>query len=375
MTLHGNAGSYILGRAMSAQQKSSGCGSGCLVIIVLVFLAAMIGKWSSGPEKPKNESRNASNGNGGFSTQEPVPFDSGTVQKAPPTATPANTPLAPLALGDLTDADLPSSITLKTAVEFPFRVGDTVTVKDKAPVFFNDQYVTDANQGDRFEILKFDPKTLRVFCRSKDKTGRTIAVNIRTTHLTPTSVVTAPAGTTVALNRLDGDSVLVSYVGGSQLVPINETDLLLMAARKRQQNVEAQRQQEAAEREREAQAERQREEAAKQAEAEKEQRKAAAEAVITGQAGDKPQISAWDGSVTAVKTYMEQTLNDPDVKYVAWYEPILKQIDGEYYWIAKVRFRAKNPFGTYMLHDYGYMIQKDQVVKAIDLDAVDTGGE
>ena len=188
MALHGNAGSYILGRTMSAQQKkSSGCGSGCLGIIVLVFLAAMIGKCSSGPEKPKNEAHNASDGNGGFSIQEPVPSDSGAVQKAPPTATPANTPLAPLVLGDLKDADLPASITLKTAVEFPFRVGDTVTVKDKAPVFFNDQYVTDANQGDRFEILKFDPKTLRVFCRSKDKTGRTIAINIHTTHLTPTS--------------------------------------------------------------------------------------------------------------------------------------------------------------------------------------------
>ena len=54
---------------------------------------------------------------------------------------------------------------------------------------------------------------------------------------------------------------------------------------------------------------------------------------------------------------------------------MLKQIDGQYYWLVKVRFRAKNPFGTYMLHDYGYMIQKDQVVQAIDLDAVDTGGE
>lgn len=79
--------------------------------------------------------------------------------------------------------------------------------------------------------------------------------------------------------------------------------------------------------------------------------------------GPKPEPSNWDGSFRCVKEYLKRNLNDPgSVKYESWYEAVEH---GEY-WAVRVRFRAKNAFGGYVLEDKIALIQNSEVVQMLD---------
>lgn len=56
--------------------------------------------------------------------------------------------------------------------------------------------------------------------------------------------------------------------------------------------------------------------------------------------------SSWDGSVAQVKEWMQANLKDPDsVQYIEW-STVQKSYDG---YRVRVKYRAKNSFGGYMV--------------------------
>jgi len=78
--------------------------------------------------------------------------------------------------------------------------------------------------------------------------------------------------------------------------------------------------------------------------------------------GPKPQNSAWDGSVRCVKEYLEQTLDDPSsVEYVSWSAVYVENINGMKSWAVRVKYRAKNALGAYVLKDEIALIKDNQV--------------
>ena len=78
--------------------------------------------------------------------------------------------------------------------------------------------------------------------------------------------------------------------------------------------------------------------------------------------GPKPRNSAWDGSVRCVKEYLEQTLDDPSsIEFVSWSGVYIENINGMKSWAVRVRYRAKNAFGAYVLKDELALIRDDQV--------------
>lgn len=81
--------------------------------------------------------------------------------------------------------------------------------------------------------------------------------------------------------------------------------------------------------------------------------------------GAKPENSAWDGSVRPAENYLKQTLNDySSSEYVSW-SPVTKiYIGKEPYWATKVKLRAKNGFGAFIVKDIVFLIRNGQVVKA-----------
>lgn len=81
--------------------------------------------------------------------------------------------------------------------------------------------------------------------------------------------------------------------------------------------------------------------------------------------GEKPENSPWDGSVRPAEKYLKEVLNDYDSsEYLGW-SPVTKiYIGKEPYWGTKVKLRAKNAFGAYIVRNIVFLIRNGQVVKA-----------
>jgi hypothetical protein len=87
--------------------------------------------------------------------------------------------------------------------------------------------------------------------------------------------------------------------------------------------------------------------------------------------GEKPMQSSWDGDVVPVKNYLRAALNDYDSSEFVEWSPVSKVYLGkEPYWGVRLRLRAKNAFGAYIMRDTYYYIRNNQVVIAKGL-----GGE
>jgi len=87
----------------------------------------------------------------------------------------------------------------------------------------------------------------------------------------------------------------------------------------------------------------------------------AAERIVLG---NKPENSAWDGSVRPAENYLKEVLNDySSSEYLGWTK-VEKIYQGkEPYWQTSVRLRAKNAFGAYIVRDVTFWIRNNQVVK------------
>ena len=65
--------------------------------------------------------------------------------------------------------------------------------------------------------------------------------------------------------------------------------------------------------------------------------------------------SAWDGSVSQVKTYLKENLKDPkSIEYIEWSKVFS---EGKYY-LVRCKYRAKNSFGGYVLENQIFFINK-----------------
>ena len=84
--------------------------------------------------------------------------------------------------------------------------------------------------------------------------------------------------------------------------------------------------------------------------------------------GQKPENSGWNGKVACVDRYLKTTLNDYDSsEYMEW-SPVTKvELKGEPYWAVKLKLRAKNAFGAYIVKDVAFFIRQNEVVKAVGL--------
>lgn len=80
--------------------------------------------------------------------------------------------------------------------------------------------------------------------------------------------------------------------------------------------------------------------------------------------GEKPMQSGWDGDVLPVKQYLRKALNDYDSSEFVEWSPVSKVYIGkEPYWGVRLKLRAKNAFGAYIVRDTYYFIRNNQVVQ------------
>jgi len=78
--------------------------------------------------------------------------------------------------------------------------------------------------------------------------------------------------------------------------------------------------------------------------------------------GPRPENSSWDASVDCVKEYLQETLDDPSsVEYVGWSAVYIENINGMKSWAVRVKYRAKNSFGAYILQDQVALIRDNKV--------------
>jgi hypothetical protein len=93
----------------------------------------------------------------------------------------------------------------------------------------------------------------------------------------------------------------------------------------------------------------------------------AAERVVMG---EKPAQSSFDGDVGPVKEYLKEALNDYDSSEFVEWSPVTKVYLGkEPYWGVRLKLRAKNAFGAYILRDTYYFMRNNKVVKSQGLGA------
>ena len=79
-------------------------------------------------------------------------------------------------------------------------------------------------------------------------------------------------------------------------------------------------------------------------------------------AGKEPVTnSGWDGSVLAVKHYLQRTLKDPDSFEAIEWSAVLKLCDG---YAVRLKYRAKNSFGGYVINHTVFTLNPDGVVTA-----------
>jgi hypothetical protein len=79
--------------------------------------------------------------------------------------------------------------------------------------------------------------------------------------------------------------------------------------------------------------------------------------------GIKPHQSSLNGEVLAVTRYLRENLNDYDSSEFVEWSPVTKvDIDNQKYWGVRLKLRAKNAFGAYILRDTYYFIRNDKVI-------------
>ncbi|EAU53567.1 hypothetical protein [Mariprofundus ferrooxydans] len=65
--------------------------------------------------------------------------------------------------------------------------------------------------------------------------------------------------------------------------------------------------------------------------------------------------SSWDGSVSQIEDYLQRNLNDPSsLQIVEW----SKVIKGGEYFMVRVKYRAKNAFGAYIIQNQIFSLDK-----------------
>lgn len=81
--------------------------------------------------------------------------------------------------------------------------------------------------------------------------------------------------------------------------------------------------------------------------------------------GPKPKNSEWDGRVDPVVEYLKDNLNDYDSSEFVEWSPVTKlEVKGEPFWVVRLKLRAKNAFGGYVLKNTFYFIRQNKVVTA-----------
>lgn len=81
--------------------------------------------------------------------------------------------------------------------------------------------------------------------------------------------------------------------------------------------------------------------------------------------GPKPKNSEWDGRVDPVVDYLQNNLNDYDSSEFVEWSPVTKlEVKGEPFWVVRLKLRAKNAFGGYVLKNTFYFIRQNKVVAA-----------
>ena len=71
--------------------------------------------------------------------------------------------------------------------------------------------------------------------------------------------------------------------------------------------------------------------------------------------------SSWDGSVSQVKDYLKVTLKDPkSLEFIEW-SKVIKNDDGDFN--VRVKFRAKNSFGGYVLETWWFYLSPSGAIK------------
>ena len=81
--------------------------------------------------------------------------------------------------------------------------------------------------------------------------------------------------------------------------------------------------------------------------------------------GPKPKNSEWDGRVDPVVEYLRNNLNDYDSSEFVEWSPVTKlEVKGEPFWVVRLKLRAKNAFGGYILKNTFYFIRQNRVVIA-----------
>lgn len=217
-------------RAAGHNGPVQGLLSGRTGLAVAVVLIAVIGFFGFQHFKPsKTATTPASAPPVAESTQAPP----GAAPTPPPA--PLQVPTTSANLADLTPADYPPTVTLLKPEEIRFKKGAIFTVKSGAPLFFVKEYLRDSKEGEKFEILDYDPAVRRVFLRAQDPNGNPIALNTLDLHGTPSEVESVPANSVVAFQGIADGSVVVEYQGDRFAVPVYDTDLLDQVAQRRAQ--------------------------------------------------------------------------------------------------------------------------------------------
>lgn len=79
--------------------------------------------------------------------------------------------------------------------------------------------------------------------------------------------------------------------------------------------------------------------------------------------GDKPKSSSYDGRVQPAVDYLRANLNDYDsCEFVNWYQVVKTTYEKKPAWGVKLRLRAKNAFGAFIVKDVFFYIRQNQVV-------------
>ena len=104
------------------------------------------------------------------------------------------------------------------------------------------------------------------------------------------------------------------------------------------------------------------------AEAEKAAKERERAAKIEKDAGPKPENSPWDAAVRPVVDFLKVNLKDPrSIEYIEWSPVKLVDVKGTYYWAVRVKYRAKNSFGGYVIEQKLFLIQHGQIVDVANM--------
>lgn len=332
---------------------------GCFAVVVITVCGGvLIAVFSSRDDQTPKESASTS-----ITEVDKPPlqtYSPGTL--APSASPPPPPPPSSLTLAEMKAADWPPSIALRKSATFRFKKGAYVTIEKKAPLFFGAEYLRDGQAGTQLEVLEYNPEKLRVYCRSKDERGNTIAINILESHLKSEQGVTVPPGTVVGADRLVGSNVWVTYDGARKAIPVSDTDLLEQAKLQRNRNeLEARRQAEQADRERRAH-----EDAARQAMADQRRQEDEAAQDKIRRLGPKPVASLFDHTYPEIKEYLRVRLRDPDsIKFYQCSDPIL----ADDAWVIACDYGAKNGFGGMNRIQEWFVIRAGHVIDVKDADA------